>query len=130
MERLFQDLRFAARLLWKDRSFSITTIATLALCLGANVAIFAVVNSVLLRSLPYQDTDRLVNIWSDATLENRPRNPLSPADFLDVKQMNTTLEDVGGYFTFVDPEWLLTSIARPWAGTLPTPVASTRHHWS
>ena len=47
MDRLLQDIRFALRLLWKDRSFSATTVATLALCLAANIAIFAVVNGVL-----------------------------------------------------------------------------------
>jgi predicted permease len=64
MERLFQDVRFAARLLWKDRSFSLTTIATLALCLAANVAIFAVVNGVLLKPLPFPQPDRLVRMFN------------------------------------------------------------------
>jgi hypothetical protein len=64
MDRLLQDLRFAARLLWKDRNFSITTIATLALCLGANVAIFAVVNGVLLKPLPFDEPERLVRIFN------------------------------------------------------------------
>lgn len=57
-------MRFAARLLWKDRSFSITTIATLALCLAANVAIFAVVNGVLLKPLPFPEPDRLVRMFN------------------------------------------------------------------
>ncbi len=64
MDRLFQDIRFAARLLWKDRTFSITTIATLALCLAANVAIFAVVNGVLLKPLPFPEPDRLVRMFN------------------------------------------------------------------
>ncbi len=64
MDRLLQDLRFAGRLLWKDRSFSLTTIATLALCLAANVAIFAVVNGVLLKPLPFPEPDRLVRIFN------------------------------------------------------------------
>jgi predicted permease len=64
MERLRQDLRFAGRLLWKDRSFSLTTIATLALCLAANVAIFAVVNGVLLKPLPFPEPDRLVRYFN------------------------------------------------------------------
>jgi predicted permease len=62
MDRLLQDLRFAVRLLWKDRNFSITTIATLAVCLAANVAIFAVVNGVLLKPLPFPEPDRLVRM--------------------------------------------------------------------
>lgn len=64
MERLCQDVRFALRLLWKDRSFSITTIATLALCLAANVAIFAIVNGVLLKPLPFPQPDRLVRLYN------------------------------------------------------------------
>src|SRR6478735_7131369 len=64
MDRLLQDVRFATRLLWKDRSFSITTIATLALCLAANVAIFAVVNGVLLKPLPFDEPDRLVRMFN------------------------------------------------------------------
>jgi predicted permease len=64
MERLLQDLRFATRTLWKDRSFTLTTIATLALCLSANVAIFAIVDGVLLKPLPFDEPDRLVRIFN------------------------------------------------------------------
>jgi predicted permease len=60
MDTLLQDLRFALRLLLKDRSFAATVILTLAICIGANVAIFTVVRSVLLRPLPYPEADRLV----------------------------------------------------------------------
>jgi predicted permease len=60
MDTLFQDLKFALRLLVKDRAFAATTILTLALCIGANTAIFTVVRSVLLRPLPYAEADRLV----------------------------------------------------------------------
>lgn len=64
MDRLLQDLRFAARVLWKDRSFALTTVATLALCLAANVAIFAIVDGVLLKPLPFDHPDRLVRIFN------------------------------------------------------------------
>jgi predicted permease len=64
MERLLQDLRFATRTLWKDRSFTLTTITTLALCLAANVAIFAIVDGVLLKPLPFNEPDRLVRIFN------------------------------------------------------------------
>ena len=63
MERLLQDLRFALRLFRKDRAFALTTILTLALCIGANTAIFTVVRSVLLRPLPYPESDRLVYLY-------------------------------------------------------------------
>ncbi len=64
MERLLQDLRFATRTFWKDRSFTLTTIATLALCLAANVAIFAIVDGVLLKPLPFDEPERLVRIFN------------------------------------------------------------------
>jgi predicted permease len=64
MERLLQDLKFAARLLRRDRAFSLTMLATLAICIGVNAAIFAVVNSVLLRPLPYPDSGRLVYFYN------------------------------------------------------------------
>ena len=63
MERLAQDLRFALRLFRKDRAFALTTILTLALCIGANTAIFTVVRSVLLRPLPYPESERLVFLY-------------------------------------------------------------------
>ena len=60
MDRLVQNLRFAWRSLWKDRTFTLTTVATLALCLAANVAIFAIVDNVLLKPLPFPEPERLV----------------------------------------------------------------------
>ena len=64
MERLFQDVRFAARVLWKDMGFAVTAILTLGICIGANAAIFAVVNSVLLQPLPVRDAGQLVHMYN------------------------------------------------------------------
>ncbi len=58
--------------------------------------------------MPYRDDGRLVNLWSYNTSENRPRNPISPANFLDFQRMNTTLDGLEGYFTFVTPTQLVT----------------------
>ena len=61
---MLQDMRFGLRLLWKDRGFAATALLTLALCIGANAAIFAVVNSVLLQPLPVPHADQLVHMFN------------------------------------------------------------------
>jgi predicted permease len=61
---LNQDVRFARRLLWKDRGFAVTAVLTLAVCIGANTAIFAVVNSILLRPLPVPHAEQLVYMYN------------------------------------------------------------------
>jgi predicted permease len=94
MDRLLQDLRFAVRLLWKDRSFSLTTIATLALCLAANVAIFAVVNGVLLKPLPFPEPERLVrmsNLYPGAGVGADGSNGVP--DYFDRRRDMTALEE-------------------------------------
>jgi len=107
-ETLRADLRHTIRLAIKTPVFTSLTVLALALGIGATTAIFAVVNGVLLQSLPYRDDGRLVNIWSFNTKENLPRNPLSPANFLDFQKMNTTLDGLEAYFTFVTPAQLQT----------------------
>ena len=64
MERLFQDLRFAARVFAKERGFTVTALLTLAICIGANAAIFAIVNSVLLEPLPVPHPEQLVYMYN------------------------------------------------------------------
>src|SRR3954464_10207514 len=61
---MLADLRFAARMLFKERGFSVTAIVTLAVCIGANAAIFAVVNSVLLQPLPVAHAEQLVHMYN------------------------------------------------------------------
>ncbi|MEP6782260.1 MAG: ABC transporter permease [Acidobacteriota bacterium] len=98
MDRLLQDIRFATRLLWKDRSFSLTTIATLAMCLAANVAIFAVVNGVLLKPLPFPEPDRLVKIYNrypGAGVDTAGSNGVP--DYFDRKRDMAVLEETALY---------------------------------
>ena len=64
MERLLEDLRYAARVLVRDRGFAVTAILTLAICIGANVAMFAIVHSVLLRPLPVPHPEQLVYMYN------------------------------------------------------------------
>jgi putative ABC transport system permease protein len=84
MSTVRSDVRHAVRLLWRYPTMSILALATLALGIGANTAIFSVVDAVLLRQLPYAEPDRLVMVWEQRRApENVLRNVVSAADFLD-----------------------------------------------
>ncbi len=83
MDTLRQDLRLALRLLWKQRAFALTSIVTLALCIGANSAIFTVVRSVLLRPLPYPESDRLVFVFDSFPGAGVERGGTSVPNYFD-----------------------------------------------
>ena len=88
MQSLWQDFRYSARTLFKSPAFSLLSVAALAIGIGANTAIFSVVNSVLLRPLPYKDPGRLVVVMHEG------RYPASPADFLDWQKQASSFEQM------------------------------------
>jgi putative ABC transport system permease protein len=90
MGAALQDLRYAIRLLWKKPGFTAIALLALALGIGANTAIFSVVNAVLLNPLPYEDPDQLVWVWGRFHLGNQAS--VSPPDFLDYRAQNQSFE--------------------------------------
>jgi putative ABC transport system permease protein len=81
MQTLWQDLRFGARMLVKKPGFTLIAVVTLALGIGANTAIFSVVNAVLLRPLPYERPERLVVMHERRAAEGRLQGLIAPANF-------------------------------------------------
>ena len=95
LEQLFADVRYALRMLRKTPLFTAIVTITLALGIGANTAVFSVVNGVLLAPLPYRVPDRLVELWE--TLPNADRVMISYPDFVDWKTRNRVFEDIALY---------------------------------
>src|SRR6266567_7162034 len=95
METLWQDVRYSLRVLGKNPGFAAIAILTLALGIGANTALFSVVNGVLLRPLPYPQPDRIVAI-SEKTA-NFERSSISYPNFLDWSRSNTTFSSIAAY---------------------------------
>ncbi len=101
MQTLWQDIRYGFRILLKKPGFTATIVLALGLGIGANTAIFSVVNAVLWRPLPYKNSERLVSLYSqntsnaEANLTDRP--PLSYPDFRDYKEQAQTLQYVAAY---------------------------------
>src|SRR5688500_8656114 len=101
MMMLLRDLRHGARLLIKAPGFSAIAIAALAIGIGANTAIFSVVNTLLLQPLPYRDAGRLAMVWEHNIPRDRKSNVVAPANFLHWREMNQGFEELAAFsFSF------------------------------
>src|SRR5258708_1222699 len=97
MEALLQDLRYAVRLLVKRPGFTAVVVLALGLGIGANSAIFSVVNALLLRPLPYRASERLVWIWEQNLGNNIKEEPASPPNLADWRNQCTSFDGVTGF---------------------------------
>jgi predicted permease len=94
LESVWQDVRYACRLLRKTPVFTLVAAGTLALGIGANTAMFSIVDSVMLRKLPYTDPTRLVMLWEDASIVGYPRNTPAPGNYMEWRQRNHSFVDL------------------------------------
>ncbi len=120
MDLLLRDLRFAVRNLRKHPTFSTVAIVTIALGIGANTAIFSVVNAVLLQDLPYDAPEELVRIWSTNMERGVPLEFMSPPDIADYQDQNRTFTDVAAYseaeLAMIDRNESAIKVTGTWAG--------------
>jgi len=98
IDTLLQDVRYALRVLRNSPGFAAVAILTLALGIGANTAIFSVIDSVLLRPLPYKDPAGLVMVWENNSQHPNPHNTVSPPDFLDWQSRNSIFAEMAATF--------------------------------
>ena len=104
MDTLFRDIRYGFRGLWKRPAFTVVALVALALGIGANTAIFSLVNAVVLRPLPYPEPDRLVWVWGNFPGGNRAS--VSPPDYLDYRSQNKSFEQLAATVTVTAPATL------------------------
>ena len=97
METLWNDLRYGWRVMRRSPGFAAVAILTLAIGIGANAAIFSIVNGVLLRPLPFRDSSRIVTIWETDANRNVFRGTASPAEFLDWRDLNHSFAELSGW---------------------------------
>src|ERR671914_377123 len=94
MSKFLQDMRHGARLLLHAPGFTTVAVATLALGIGANTAMFSVVNALLLRPLPYGDAERLAVVWEHNLPRDKRDNTVSPGNFIHWREMQQAFSDL------------------------------------
>ncbi|HXQ36001.1 MAG TPA: ABC transporter permease, partial [Anaerolineales bacterium] len=100
IETAWRDIRFGVRALVHSPVFSVVTVLSLALGIGANTAIFSVVNGLLLRPLPFPESERIVDVWHTPPQQSFPgldRFSVSPANYLDWKAQSSVFEQIAVY---------------------------------
>ena len=100
MDTLLQDIRYGARMLFKSPGFTAVAILSLALGIGANTAVFSVINSVLLKALPYQDPQSIVLVWGEDKAGGTSRGQVSATDVADWRARNHVFEEIATYDEF------------------------------
>lgn len=96
MENILKDLRYGCRMLWKNPGYTLIAVLTLALGIGANAAVFSVVNALLLRPMPYPNFERITYVWaSDSNGENR--FSVSPYNYTDLRARNQSFESYAAF---------------------------------
>ncbi len=95
MQNFWLDLRYGLRMLVKSPAFASIAVLTLALGIGANTAIFSVVNAILLGQLPYLNAEQLVIVWESRPAESR--NVVNPANYMDWKEQNSVFSDLAAF---------------------------------
>ena len=121
MKTLWQDARYALRMLVKNPGFTLIAIVALALGIGANTAIFSVVNAVLLRPLPFPDSEQLMMVFERRPRQNREAGPVAPADFIDWQNQNRVFASMAAYSgtafnlteTGAEPEQIIGQLVTP-----------------
>src|SRR5215831_16325234 len=96
VEILWQDIRYGGRMLWRNPGFAAVAVLTLALGIGANTAIFSVVDGVLLRSLPYHEPNRLVTVCESSARRGFSQVVVTPGVLKDWREQNSVFEELGG----------------------------------
>jgi predicted permease len=104
IEALMRDLRYTLRALWRDRAFTLIAVLMLGLGIGANVAVFSVVNGILLRPLPFRDPQQLVWIAQTKGPPGLAGSTISVDAYDEFRQRNHSFQDVTAWFAFSQPE--------------------------
>lgn len=107
LEEILGDVRYSLRSLWRDRALTFAGVVTLALGIGATTAVFSAVNAVMLRDLPFRESDQLVQLWEENSDRSWYKNVASPANYLDWRERMQSFDGVAAYTDYANKVTLL-----------------------